>query len=126
MPAYVDSSCLIAIGFGESGAAAIEKRLRSFDALMASNLLEAELRAAFRRESIVPETDVLDRIEWIFPERSLSPELGQVFAAGYLKGADAWHVACALHVAGSYRDLAFLTLDTRQRDVAAQLGFPTP
>jgi hypothetical protein len=46
---------------------------------------------------------------------------------GRLRGADLWHVACALFVAGSARgDLAFLSRDAAQRTVAKRLGFPTP
>lgn len=47
----------------------------------------------------------------------------KVFAADYVKGADAWHLACALYAAGDPRDLTFLTLDRRQRTVARRLGF---
>lgn len=39
------------------------------------------------------------------------------------RGADLWHVASALYVAPSPADLYFLTLDERQRSVAATLGF---
>jgi len=40
-----------------------------------------------------------------------------------LKGADAWHLACALSIAEQPRKLAFLTLDRRQGAVARHLGF---
>jgi hypothetical protein len=55
----------------------------------------------------------------------LTPELERVFAGGYLKGADAWHLACALYLAEEPAKLAFLTLDRRQRAVARRLGFRT-
>ena len=45
--------------------------------------------------------------------------------AGYLRGADLWHVAAALFVAHEPGSIAFLTLDRRQRAVADTLGFPT-
>lgn len=41
--AYVDSSVLVAIAFGEKGFARQVKRLQGFDRLVSSNLLEAEL-----------------------------------------------------------------------------------
>ena len=59
--AYVDTSCLVAIAFGERGATALERRLRAFDVLIASNLLEAELRAAFIRERVRVDDDEIGR-----------------------------------------------------------------
>src|SRR5690606_9392750 len=47
--AYVDTSCLVALAFGEPGAGAVRTRLESYDRLYSANLLEAELRAAFAR-----------------------------------------------------------------------------
>ena len=38
-------------------------------------------------------------------------------------GADRWHLAAAIHVTPEPSDLTFLTLDRRQREVAAALGF---
>jgi hypothetical protein len=46
-----------------------------------------------------------------------------VLDAGYLRGADCWHVATALYVSPEPSRLSFLTLDERQRDVARTLGF---
>jgi uncharacterized protein with PIN domain len=57
--AYVDTSCLVAIAFGERGAAAVARRLRTFDRLIAANLLEAELRATYRREQLDEEPEAL-------------------------------------------------------------------
>ena len=34
-----------------------------------------------------------------------------------------WHIAHALFLAPEGKELSFLTLDTRQREVAAALGF---
>ena len=62
-------------------------------------------------------------LRWILPERPLTSELTTVLAAGYLRGADLWHVATALYVAQELGDIAFVTLDTRQRVVAEALGF---
>jgi len=53
----------------------------------------------------------------------LSVEMSRVFSAGYLRGADAWHLACALFYADDRTSLTFLTLDARQREVAERLGF---
>ncbi len=123
--AYVDTSLLLAIAFRERRSAALARRLESFDRLVASNLLEAELRVALRREDVPSDTPLLRRISWISPDRPLSREITTVLSAGYLRGADLWHLACALYLATSPRDLPFLTLDERQEMVARALGFQT-
>jgi hypothetical protein len=69
--------------------------------------------------------DLFDWMKWVLPERPLTQELERVFASGYLTGADAWHLACALYLAQVPGTLAFLTLDRRQRAVARRLGFRT-
>lgn len=101
------------------------RRLERFERFLSSNLLEAELRAAFTRERIAIAGDLFDWMKWVLPERPLTGELERVFAHGYLKGADAWHLACALYVSEDPATLAFLTLDQRQRAVARRLGFRT-
>ena len=57
------------------------------------------------------------------PTRALSTELRSLLRAGYLRGADLWHVACALYMARESEDVTFITLDQRQAEVAAALGF---
>ena len=121
--AYVDTSCLVAIAFGERGAAALGRRLEGFDELLSSNLLEAELRASFVRENVEPDASYLDSIGWILPDRPLSQEMSAVLAAGYLRGADLWHLACALYVVDRPQDMSFVTLDSGQWAVAEALGF---
>jgi predicted nucleic acid-binding protein len=121
--AYVDTSCLVAIALGERGAAALARRLNGFDELVASNLLEAELQAVFVREHVESGPELLTAISWILPDRPLSAEIMRVLAAGYLRGADCWHVATALYLADDPAEVSFLTLDDRQRDVAGALGF---
>ena len=56
-------------------------------------------------------------------ERPLTAEFERMVDAGYLRGADLWHLTNALFLAPERRGLTFLTLDRRQRAVAAQLGF---
>lgn len=118
----MDSSCLVAIALGERDADAVARRLMRFEALHASNLVEAEYRGALAREEAAETGEVLDRVAWILPDRPLTAEFGKVLEAGYLRGADLWHVACALFLAGP-AELTFLTLDQRQRTVAKRLGF---
>jgi uncharacterized protein with PIN domain len=123
--AYVDSSCLVAIAFDEPGARKLAARLRRFDRLFSSNLLEAELRSALSREGVDGRAqDLLSWIAWIYPNRPLTAEYARIAAAGFLKGADLWHLANALFLSPDAEDLSFLTLDTRQAEIAGRLGFP--
>ena len=121
--AYVDTSCLVAIAFDEPGARRLAGRLERFERRFAANLLEAELRAALARERVSGGEQLLGRITWVHPNRPLTPEFERIVSLGPLKGADVWHLACALFLAPTERDLVFLTLDKRQREVAARLGF---
>lgn len=121
--AYVDTSCLVAVALGERGAAAVARRLRTFDRLISANLLEAELRAAYRREQLDGEAEALGVITWVIPDRPLGDEIRRVLETGYLRGADCWHLAAALYVAEDPATMAFVTLDTAQRRAARVLGF---
>ncbi len=121
--AYVDTSALAAIVFGENGAEEMARRLGAFRRVLSSNLLEAELRAALAREDAAYSPSYVEQIDWIFPDRPLGPEMDTVLEVGYLKGADLWHVATALAAARDPREMSFITLDERQRAVAAELGF---
>ena len=121
--AYVDTSCLVAIAFGESEAAEVASRLREHDVLLSSNLLEAELRATLVREAAEVDEALFSWIKWVLPDRPLSVEIIRVLRAGYLRGANLWHLATAMYVTPEPRDLTFLTLDRRQEEVAEELGF---
>ena len=121
--AYVDTSVLTAIVFDEPGAAAHAERLDEFVRLISSNLLEAELRAAFARENLLFQESAVAGVEWILPDRTLAPEFAAVLETGYLRGADLWHVATALYVSPQSGSLSFVSLDTRQSAVAEALGF---
>jgi|CXWL01.1.fsa_nt_gi uncharacterized protein with PIN domain len=124
MLAYLDTSVVVAIRFNQAGAERFRDALTSFE-LYASPLLEAEWRSALRREQVEPNLAELELVQWVFQERTLSGELERVFAAGYVRGADAWHLATALFLAQEPSELTFLTLDDRQRAVAQALGFKT-
>ncbi len=121
--AYVDTSVLVAVAFSEERSTVLTTRLSGFSRLVASNLVEAELRAVFAREQCSFSQDVLAGIEWILPDRRLSSEISTVLGAGYVRGADLWHLATALYAAGAPGDLAFMTCDDRQGRLAAALGF---
>jgi predicted nucleic acid-binding protein len=121
--AYVDTSCLVAVTFGETGGSALTRRLKTFDELVSANLLEAELRAVFVRERIPADSDLPFSISWILPDRALSDEIARVLAAGYVRGADCWHLATALYLAQEPEAISFVTVDERQATVARALGF---
>lgn len=124
--AYVDTSCLVAVAFDEEGAGRVVEVIRAFETLLGTNLTEAELRAAGVREELPRVDELLEDLALVLPTRSLGPELARALEAGYLRGADLLHVATALYAAESPGDIAFLTLDERQREVAAAVGFATP
>jgi hypothetical protein len=122
--AYVDTSCFGATAFAEAGATKMASRLGRMDRLFASNLLEAELRSALAREGLSADpAGLISSITWVHPNRPLSGEFERVTVEGYMKGADLWHLACALFLAPEPKDLAFLTLDRRQEEIARKLGF---
>ena len=122
--AYIDTSCLVAVAFSERGAGAMTTRLRRFDRLLSSNLLEAELRSALVREGVGGTgRDLLSWVTWVYPNRPLTPEFDRILGAGYVKGADLWHLATALFLSPSGAGLSFLTLDSRQGEVATSFGF---
>ena len=106
---YVDTSTLVAIACDEPGGDQARARLHQFSRLLSANLLEAELRAAFARERLRFDGAVLSRIEWVLPDRPLAVELARVLDAGYLRGADLWHVATALYVAPRAEEIGFIT-----------------
>ena len=67
---------------------------------------------------------MLDAVSLIATSGSLVEECSQVLELGYLRGADLWHLATAIFVAGQHRDeLIFISLDDRQRGQAKKLGF---
>jgi hypothetical protein len=123
---YVDSSWLLAIAFGEAAAGRAAALLGEYDVLLASTLLEAEVLGALHREGLAGSAMPDAGISWLLPDRPLRPEIERVLAAGYLRGADLWHVANAVWAAADPGDTDFLTFDHRQREVAAALGFVTP
>jgi predicted nucleic acid-binding protein len=123
--AFVDTSVLLAIIFQESDFKALVARLDLFETFYASDLLEAELRSVCRREERAVDFWLIEQLRIVFPPRSLRREVVRVLDAGYVRGADCFHLATALSLTSNPAELTFLTLDKRQRDVAAALGFLT-
>ncbi len=123
---YLDTSWVLAIAFDEPGADELARVLEGYDELVSSNLLEAEYRAALRREDVGDGIEMLAGVAWILPNRPLAPEFERILDLRYLRGADLWHLAVALFLAEEPSDVDFLTLDVAQREAAARAGFTTP
>lgn len=122
--AYLDSSSLLSIAFSEPGHDQIAARIEACEQIFSSNLLEAEIRAAVSREAVdVSVDDLLEGLEWVLPRRPLGHEIRRALAAGYLRGADLWHVACALVLVQQVAPdpVQFVSLDRRQIEVAGRL-----
>lgn len=124
-PVFADTSALVAIALEQPGAGWAQKRLFNASRRWASPLLQAEYASACRRERIPPPTEPLTWVHWVSDTGPLSTEIATVLAAGYVRGADCWHLATALWLAPDPSELTFLTLDERQRGVAERLGFRT-
>lgn len=121
--AVVDTSCVVAVALMQAEGRAIAKRMEAFDLLLASPLLEAEARSVLCREGLPYNAIHFGDMQWILPATSLRIEIARVLDAGYVRGADCWHLASALYVADNPSDVTFLTLDAQQRKVAKALGF---
>ena len=130
--AYVDSSALTPIIFGEQPDET-RVRLESFPILLSSILLEAELRAAFENERQEFAVSLISEInEWITPHRRLDEELAAILEIAPLPASPLWHLANAMYfrqrqslTTRQYR-LAFITLDEEQETAARDLGFFIP
>ena len=125
MTAYIDSSAILAIEFREDGFQSVLDRIGDHADIIASNLVEAEIRAAEAREGRTFNQPLHSNITWIYPNRPLTTEFDRVLRVGYLRGADLWHVAVALYAAPDPSQISFITLDMRQRDIARKIGFQT-
>jgi predicted nucleic acid-binding protein len=127
--AYLDSSFLLAILFDEPRSASLRRILGRFERVFSSDLLVAECLSAATRERIDPNAVLasLRAVSVVLPPRSLEAEILEVTGLGYLRGADLWHLACALFLADAARkEVAFLSRDNVQRKIAGRLGFSTP
>jgi hypothetical protein len=124
MGSYVDSSLVVAVMLQQGDWRARQSLLRLTAQLRSSPLLEAEVRAAHTREHCPSDPDeFLEKIDWVVPDGAPSERLREVLAHGYVRGADLWHLACALVAFGKGNGHDFLSLDERQRELAAALGF---
>jgi hypothetical protein len=105
--AYVDTSCLVAVALEEPAGRETAKRPGEFTRLVSSHLLEAELRAALSRERVEADcSPLLSWIGWVYPDRPLTPEFREILGHGRIRGADLWHLACALFLKKRLADIS--------------------
>lgn len=135
LPAYFDSSVLVKLYVRESGSAMARRLVRSRQ-VITSSIASLELMSAFRRNfgsgtideksySTVVERFQQHREKWRYVE--LTPaalEAAEEYVSRFeVRALDAIHVACATISRGRFpRDLSFITADSRQHAVAANLG----
>jgi PIN domain nuclease of toxin-antitoxin system len=123
---FTDTSAILSVIFMETGYEKAAHLFREADRIYAAGLLEAEVLSAAARKGLPhDEVDrVLTRVTLIQPDRPLTQELKTIISSGkLLKGADLWHLACALYLTGDPSVMPFMTLDEAQAGAAARLGF---
>lgn len=125
MNIYVDSSVVVAALLEEPRHEEFRCLLSQAGSVLSSYLLEAEVFAAAAREQIsLDETqEQIRNIVFIAVNRKLVEEYKKIFSIGYSKGADALHLATALFIDPTAKNLVFLTADTNQKSIAQKLGF---
>ena len=125
LTAYIDTSAILAIEFGEADAPYAKERIDHASTLIASNLMEAEVRSAMRRLGTGLDPKLISTWTGSIQIDHSRPEFDVILRAGYLRGADLWHVAVALFASPDPSQISFITLDMRQRNVARDIGFQT-
>lgn len=120
---YIDSSVLLGMLFDDQETEFLKKMPAA--QTVSSHLLEAEVLSACFRDNIETHKAVslLNEIDLITLDRSLVGEYNLIFQSGYLKGADAFHLACALFLDPTCKNLTFVTADKPQAIIAKKLGF---
>ena len=121
--AYADTSFVLSLAFAERPSKSAQHRFGDFDGVFASHFLEAEHQSTFRRDNLAPPREFLMAIRWVDSATPLTEQITRVLDAGYVRGADCWHLATALFAAREPKEWTFLTFDVRQRAVAKTLGF---
>ena len=122
--AYIDTSCLVAIAFGEAGATKVASRLERMDRLFGPICSRQSCgRRLLAKSSRLTGRTTLE-YHRVYPNRPLSGEFERVMVEGYVKGADLWHLACALFLAPEPKDSRSSRSTKRQEEVARRLGFP--
>lgn len=121
--AYVDSSALLKLAFGEAETAALEAHLAASDGLVSSRLAVLECRRVARRTShrrVLQAVDqVLDAIYLLDITQAILDQAG-LADPPLLRSLDAIHLATALSIGDA--QLEVITYDQRFADAARGNG----
>lgn len=121
---YLDASAILSVILNEEASEYFFKEIEGKQ-LFSSRLLEAEVLSTLKREGI--EFSKFEYYEpmitWIMPDRSLKSEVVKILEKKYLRGADLWHLACAMYALGESGNSEFCSLDKSQRAAARANGF---
>lgn len=123
---YVDSSVVLSVLLEELNYEVFSSLISNKHFVYSSPLLVAEVFSALHREKLSFQLAelVFSTIDFIIlPQEDLFQEYPRIFKEGYLRGADAFHLATALYIDPLAKNLTFLTADERQKVVAKKLGF---
>lgn len=123
--AYLDSSFAVAMIFGELPHQNLSRKYSELEEVLSCHLLEAEVYSTLAREKVDLNlgTRFLFGISLFQPDDSLAVEYKKILKAGFLRGADLFHLACALHLDPLANELMFFSLNQKQSACAAKLGF---
>lgn len=122
---YIDTSVLVSLMLKQGPYGSFKKQLQSADDVISSQLIESELMSVCRREEVDLEIafEYLNKVSLIIPDRSLRREITATLKHGYCRGADLFHLSCALYIDPNASELHFLTADDKQKDLAKKMGF---
>jgi predicted nucleic acid-binding protein len=119
---YLDTSALGRALLGEPDARAITDALRHFDQMIASRLLQAELRRlAARREMVARANLLLERVA-LLPVDNRTLDLAEMLTPHSLGTLDAIHLATALLSAEALDVEALMTYDKQLASAASEHG----
>jgi predicted nucleic acid-binding protein len=129
MPAYVDSSVIVAALIGENRASEAQSLLRSDDVVISSWLTYVEVRrnllwGTYRdrvRQARLEFDEQINLIELIDVVEADWRSAADIAESTQLKSLDAVHLAVANKF--NPEDVSFLTFDKKQASVARQMGF---
>jgi hypothetical protein len=123
---YLDTSCLVAVALEEPEAGPVRAALASLDRVYSSHLLEAEFLSAMEREGVRDGArGLLEQLKLVHPDGRLTRWLDEILDLGYVRGADLHHLAVACHLFKDPARVLFMTLDSRQDELAEGMGFLT-
>jgi predicted nucleic acid-binding protein len=132
---YFDSSVLVKIYVRENGSATAQRLVRTRQ-VITSSIAGLELMSAFRRNLTARSIDerlhsaIVKRFQqhrekWRYVELTpASLQNAEKYVSDFdVRALDAIHIASAMISRGRFpKDLSFITADSRQRDVAVELG----